>query len=56
MLEILGDEFGLYVDAIRTRRASLAFLAMVLAAVLASALYPALLARRPADLRSPRRE
>jgi putative ABC transport system permease protein len=50
MLEIMGDEFGLYVDAhLDLRRLALLF-ALVVASVLLSALYPALLARRTTTL------
>jgi len=55
-LQIFADDFGLPVD----RHADLArlalFLALVLAAVLGSALYPALLARRATDLTAPQAE
>jgi hypothetical protein len=50
MLEIMGDEFGLYVDAhLDLERLGLLF-AAVAASVLASAVYPALLARRTTTL------
>jgi putative ABC transport system permease protein len=50
MLELLGEEFGLYVDAhFDLPRLALLF-ALVTASVLLSALYPALLARRTTTL------
>ncbi|HKC52051.1 MAG TPA: FtsX-like permease family protein [Myxococcota bacterium] len=50
MLEIMGEEFGLYVDAhLDLPRLALLF-ALVAASVFASALYPALLARRATTL------
>jgi putative ABC transport system permease protein len=50
LLEILGEEFGIFVDAhFDFPRLALLF-ALVIASVLASALYPALLARRTTTL------
>ena len=56
MLQLFAEDFGLIVERHADPPRLLAFLAMVLAAVLASALYPALLARRPADLTEPQAE
>ena len=56
MLQLFAEDFGLIVERHPDPPRLLAFLAMVLAAVLASALYPALLARGPADLTEPQAE